>query len=292
MPEGIKLINHHDIMSYEEILRLCAIFANMGVSVFRVTGGEPLTRKGCVDFIRELKNISGVQHVMLTTNGLLLEPHLEELVALGLDGLNVSLDSLSPETYQQITGYDGLEQVLNSIDKAMAAGIRVKVNCVPIQGVNDGEITEIAGLAEKLPVTVRFIELMPAGAGDSFQGVIFDDIVERLKDTYSDLQADGAKYGFGPAGYYKSKKLKGRIGFIGAMSHNFCSSCNRLRLTSEGFLKLCLHHGDGLDLRRMLRDGTTDSGIETAIVRAIQDKPEKHAMSSVDGIKRMSQIGG
>ena len=293
MPHELEPLSHDDILRYEEILRVCQVTAKLGVKTIRVTGGEPLTRRGCVDFIRELKAVPGIAHVSMTTNAVLLEPYIDELAALKLGGLNLSLDSLNPETYKKITGRDAFPQVWRALNKAVDAGLRVKVNCVPIRDQNDHELLPIARLAETMPIDVRFIELMPADGSDKLKGIPGDEILDMLQREYPDMKPDNAKRGFGPARYFKSKSLQGGIGFIDAISNHFCTNCNRLRLTSEGFLKLCLHHGGGLDLRNMLRSGASDADIEHAIAAATLQKPEAHCFGeSETGINKMSQIGG
>ena len=296
MPEDIAGISHNDILRYEEILRLCTIFARMGIKNIKVTGGEPLVRRGCVDFIRELKAISGIESITLTTNAVLLEPYVEALAQLKIDGINISLDSLNPEIYQQITGRDELHRALRSLNAAIGAGHHVKVNCVPIKGLNENEILPITRLAERSVAGVRFIELMPSDAGGDYKGVSGNEIIRLLSSEYTDLEPDCTQHGFGPARYFRSSRLKGAIGLIDAVSNHFCSACNRLRLTSEGYLKLCLFNDIGLDLRGMLRSGAGDSDIEEAIASAVYHKPERYPVNSgtntESGIKKMSQIGG
>jgi len=296
MPEDLPGISHSDILRYEEIIRLCAIFVKMGIKNIKVTGGEPLVRKGCVGFVKELKAISGVEHVTMTTNAVLLEPYVEALAQLKLDGINISLDSLNPEIYQQITGRDELHNALRSLNAAIEAGLHVKINCVPIEGLNVSEIIPITKLAETRPVDVRFIELMPSDAGGDYRGVSGRRILSVLYSEYSDLEPDATRRGFGPARYFSSCRLNGTIGLIDAVSNHFCSNCNRLRLTSEGYLKLCLFNDIGLDLRSMLRGDASDSDIEAAIANAVYYKPERYPVNSRtdadSGIKKMSQIGG
>jgi len=293
MPQDLPFLSHDDILRYEEILRVCAAAGRLGIKTIRVTGGEPLARKGCVDFIRRLKAVSGIERVTMTTNGILLEPYIDELAELKLDGLNISLDSLNAKTYQTLTGQDVFPQVWKSLNRAVEAGLRVKVNCVPIRGQNEGDLIPMARLAETLPVDVRFIELMPAAGGGGLEGISSEEILATIRTQYPDLIPDPSVRGFGPARYYTSGRLKGGIGFIHAISDHFCANCNRLRLTSEGFLKLCLHHGNGLDLREMLRDGASDTDIGAAIAKTVYEKPERHRFGeSPAGIKKMSQIGG
>ena len=296
VPGEFAFTPHADILRYEELLRVCKIAAKNGIRTIKVTGGEPLVRKGCLKFIKELKAIPGIQHVTLTTNGVLLEPYVDALAELRLDGLNISLDTLEPDTYMRMTGLDTFKPVWRSLARALDAGLRVKINCVPILGLNEKDIIPISRLAESFPVDVRFIELMPVGKGGSLRGIPSVTVMEALSGEYSDLSPDPSQHGFGPARYFRSGRLKGSVGFIDAISNHFCSCCNRLRLTSEGFLKLCLYHGCGLDLRRMLRNGASDSNIDEAMARAVNLKPERHSFgdqaSPEEGIKVMSQIGG
>ena len=295
MPEAIPLISHQDILRYEEILRLCAIMAGMGIRNIKVTGGEPLTRKDCVPFMRKLKAVPGIEHVTLTTNAVLLEPYVEELALMKLDGLNISLDSLNPEIYCRITGRDEFHKVWRALNRALETKLHVKINCVPIKGFNEPEILSFAQLAEDMQVDIRFIELMPIGADGNFHRVPSEEIINLLNGEYPDLKPDLTQHGFGPARYFKSDRLKGSIGLIDAISNHFCFSCNRMRLTSEGFLKLCLYHGDRLDLRGMLRGGASDAEIEAGIKRAVYNKPERHFFCQEEignRIGKMSRIGG
>ena len=301
MPGEFACITHDEVLRYEEILRVCALAAKMGIRTVKVTGGEPLARKGCLEFIQALKKIPGIQHVTLTTNGVLLEPYVEPLAALHLDGLNISLDALEPAAYLRITGRDAFHQAWRSLRRALEAGLRVKINCVPIRGLSEKEIIPLARLAETLPVDVRFIELMPtqwtdANKGERLRGIPSAEIVALLFREYADLAPDASSHGFGPARYFRSGRLKGGVGLIDAISNHFCSGCNRLRLTSEGFLQPCLYHKQGLDLRRMLRNGARDSEIEAAMARAAYQKPERHSFGeksgAKEGIKMMSRIGG
>ena len=296
MPQDLPLIPHADILQYEEILRLCAIFAGMGIRTVKVTGGDPLVRKGWLSLVQELKKIPGIAQVTLTTNGVLLEPHVQALAALGLGGVNISLDSLQSETYRRLTGRDSFGAAWDSLHRAVDAGLRVKLNCVPIRGINENEILDIARLAETLPIDVRFIEHMPTAAGEGLEGVPCKEILRLLRGVYPDLQADQSPHGFGPARYFTSSRLRGGIGIIAAISQHFCGDCNRLRLTGEGFLKLCLYHENGLDLRGMLRGSASDTEIEQAIACIVQAKPERHGFGGTDGtgggIAEMSRIGG
>ncbi|MCL1787645.1 MAG: GTP 3',8-cyclase MoaA [Defluviitaleaceae bacterium] len=294
-PDQCTFFPPSDILTYSEILRLCTVMAQLGVDIFRVTGGEPLVRPGCVGLIRQLKAIPGAKKVTLTTNGVLLGKHIPELVAAGIDGINVSLDSVCRDNYEKITGIDGrdaFDAVWVSIEKAVAYGVPTKINAVIIKGVNDHEILPLVAIAEKLPVNIRFIELMPTVANAAFEGVPNAAVLQVIRAKYSDLTPDSGSYGAGPARYYQSPQLMGKIGFISPVNHNFCESCNRIRLSSTGFLLLCLHHAHGIDLRAMLRGGASDEAIKEAIVRGTFEKPQRHFLESETNLQDMSKVGG
>ena len=291
-PEEIPYIPHADILRYEEILRICGIGATLGVQTIRITGGEPLMRKDCAAFIKRLKQIPGIERVTLTTNGVLLGQYLPALIEAKLDGLNISLDTLSAEGYQKITGFAEFETVWAALHESVASGIPTKLNFVPIRGINQDEICAVASLAQDFPLDVRFIELMASGENQGLEGITVSEILAMLKGAYGNLEEDSTQRGFGPARYYKSENMPGSIGLIGPRSDDFCAGCNRLRLTSEGFLKVCLHHNLGMDLRAMLRGGATDEAIAAAIVGVVRQKPEKHALQTGTNLKFMSRIGG
>ncbi|MCL2621004.1 MAG: GTP 3',8-cyclase MoaA [Defluviitaleaceae bacterium] len=292
MPEDVECIRHENVLRFEEYLRLFEILAELGIKYVRVTGGEPLVRKGWLDFVKALKVINGIERVTITTNAVLLEQHLDELAKIGLDGLNISLDTLDPQTYHKITGFDVFGQVWSSINKAVELGLKVKLNCVPIKGVNDGEILKMVTLPRTLPIDMRFIELMPTSVSGDLEGVATEDILEAVKMEYPHLAGDDTIRGFGPARYYKTPDMLGSLGFISPISHEFCSGCNRIRLSSDGFLTLCLHHSVGLDLRGLLRGGAGNAEISSAIVEAVNNKPERHHIGEEIGLKHMSKIGG
>lgn len=294
MPSDMPMVSHSEVLRIEEFTRMCEIASNCGVKNIKITGGEPLVRRGWLDLIKNVKALPKIEHVTLTTNGVLLGDYAQVLAKIGIDGINISLDTLDPEDYARMTGNASLESVLEALRKVVGLGIRTKINCVLLKGFNDGACAKLARLAEDLPVDVRFIELMPIGHGIDYSGVSGDDIIKVLAGTYPDLKETREKRGFGPARYYESAKLKGKIGVINAVSHNFCESCNRVRLTSEGFLKLCLYHETGVDFRSRLRSGATNAELEAAFREALAIKPERHMFES--GIQAesriMSRIGG
>lgn len=294
MPEDLPFIPHEEILRYEEIVRLCALGAELGIRNLKITGGEPLVRRGCTDLMRALKTLPGIEHVTLTTNGVLLEENLSDLIDLGVDGLNISLDTLDREEYRRITGRDDLPRVLSALHAALSAGLKVKLNCVPLAGTGMEELLRVAALARDSRLDVRFIEMMPLGHGREFAPLEPGLLEKAVRSAFPSLTPSEKKRGFGPARYYASPEFQGAVGFIDAVSHNFCGSCNRVRLTSEGYLKLCLCHGEGLDLRALLRGGASDGEIKAAVAAGIAGKPARHSFDkggAGEG-RNMSQIGG
>ena len=295
MPErGIEQCSMSDILSYEDITRIVSLLAQLGVKKVRLTGGEPLVRKGLPALVAQVKNIPGIERVVLTTNGMLLSEQLPDLVAAGLDGVNVSLDALDEDVFQAITRRPGVEKVLASIDNALAAGLSVKVNCVPTE-LNRSQLVP---LAERfLPdarLSLRFIEMMPIGLGKSVPGIPSDELRALLSARFGPLTELPHESLAGPCRYVSVPGYPGRLGFISAVTNCFCQSCNRVRLTSTGFLKTCLQFDEGVELRPLL--GGSDEDILDAMRAAIWEKPAHHLFSENGGTnleKRvMSQIGG
>ena len=296
MPEPIDAVRHEDILRYEEILRICRAAIELGITKFKVTGGEPLVRAGCTDFIAALKKQPGTEQVTLTTNGLLLEKNLDALAAAGLDGVNISLDTTDNARFCRITGYtgDGADTLLHVLEECCAKGLKTKINAVLLEET-EADVPALAAIAEALPVDVRFIELMPIGFGTTMKRVSPEDILAALKERWPDLTPTDETRGNGPAHYYKSAELLGRIGFIDAVSHKFCAGCNRVRLTSTGQLKPCLCYADSADLRALIRGGCTDEELKEALRVAIYNKPRAHCFdtnASITEKHAMSQIGG
>lgn len=300
MPEcGVEQLSHTQIMRFEEMLRLCRVLSELGVIKFKVSGGEPLVRRGVVDFIRDLKQLPAVEQVTITTNGELLRPLLAPLKQAGVDGINISLDTLNEFTYRRLTRQGDIDKVLEGLQAALASGIRpLKINTVLLKGVNDQEAETMAALARDMELSVRFIELMPIGLGTSYEPVSGRAVLERLTRAYGEPTAYAHPLGNGPASYYSFPGFKGKIGLINAVSHAFCSSCNRVRLTSDGWLKLCLQYDMGADLLTPLREGASDEELKQLILQAVARKPEKHGFDresrQVDNreIKNMNSIGG
>ena len=298
MPEeGIESIPHDEILTYDEILRICEIVSELGIRKIKITGGEPLVRKDIVNLIRDIKNIDKIEQVTLTTNGILLHEMLDDLYDAGIDAINISLDTLNKDNFKKITRRDGLEKVLMSIDKAYDLGIRVKINCLAIRDFNLSELVEIASFAKDREIDVRFIELMPIGFGKKYNQIDNDEILSILESRFGTFEIVTEKRGNGPAKYYRNQNMKGCIGFISAISHEFCESCNRIRLTSSGFLKLCLHYNKGIDLKGPIRNGISDEDLKTLIHNTIWNKPISHKFGHANGeqdieLKNMVQIGG
>lgn len=292
---GIEPFPHADVLTFEEIVRVTRALAQLGVRYVRLTGGEPMARKGCLELMRLIRDIEGIEEISMTTNGLLLDGRVEEARKAGLTALNISLDTLDPEAYRRITRRGELSPVLRVIDEALASGIRVKVNAVPVRGLNDAGLVDLARLAKDRPIDVRFIELMPVGCGADLVPIPPDEVYALLNCELGALRDDPERHGFGPARYAKPAGFRGSIGFISTMSHEFCESCNRVRLTADGYLKLCLNHKAGMDVRALLRNGVEDEALRSALQEAIEKKPRRHGFLediSDREVRRMNEIGG
>lgn len=298
MPEeGIENISHEEILSYDEIIRICKCIANLGIKKIKITGGEPLVRKDIIDLIKEIKEIDGIDEVTITTNGVLLYEMADKLYKAGIDAVNISLDTLNRDKFLKITRRDKYENVSMAIDKLIDLGVRVKINCLAIKEHNLSEIVKIAAYSKNNNIDVRFIELMPIGYGKNYTGISNEVILGLLEDEYGSFKKVKEKRGNGPAVYYKNDEFKGCIGLISAISNEFCETCNRVRLTANGFLKLCLHYNKGVDLKEPIRSDITDKELENMIYHAIRNKPLGHNFyhdSNIENVenKNMVQIGG
>jgi cyclic pyranopterin phosphate synthase len=303
--ERFEFIPHEEILRYEEIVEIIEEAVNLGVTKVRITGGEPLARKGIVDFIKKLREIKKLEDISLTTNGFFLSEYAEKLKDAGLNRVNISLDSLQELKYKRITRGGSLEKVLKGIESALKARLLpIKINTVLIRGINDDEVEDFVGLTLGRPLNIRFIEFMPSGEElkdnyrDRFISVL--EIKESLAEKYSFRSVD-INSGDGPAKYYQIKGGQGTIGFITAFSQHFCKTCNRIRLTSEGKLRPCLFSNKEVDIKQAIRNKKADDKIiRSKIIRnnieeAISIKPEGHKLnekfSNRDSFK-MSKIGG
>ncbi len=296
MPDVSEHLPMDSLLTYEEIAFVCARAAELGIDSIRITGGEPLVRKNCEALVALLKRIPGIRQVALTTNGVLLGEHLDELTEAGLDAVNISLDTLDREQYRTITGRDELDRVLDSVYRA-AGRLPVKINCVVQQGINEDAPVKLAALAKNLPLDVRFIELMPIGAGTELATVPNTRVLAAIEEKYGKTEEDRQFQGNGPAVYRHPERFTGRIGFISAVHGKFCGTCNRLRLTSTGELKPCLCYAETVPLREILRGSTggKEERIRAKIQEAVTLKPQAHCFEHKEGItekRKMAEIGG
>ena len=298
MPEeGVDQVSHQDILTYAEITRIVNAAAAAGITRIKLTGGEPLVRKNLAGLAGDIKALPGIEEVTVTTNGVLLKEQLEDLVAAGVSAVNISLDTLDPGMYAQIARRDALASAVEGLEAAIACpGLKVKVNCVLLPGINESQWIKIAELAKDRPVDVRFIEMMPVGLGKKFQTGFQEEVLKRLRSAFGREQTASGHFGNGPAKYVQFEGFAGKIGFISALSHKFCSECNRIRLTAEGFLKPCLQYAAGEDLRKLVRGEVSEEELIQAVERAIYYKPACHHFEEKDSLdfeqKDMFEIGG
>jgi len=309
--QGVAWKDRSEILTLDEIVRFAAAAASEGISKVRLTGGEPLIRPGIVDLVRRLRGVNGIDSVAITTNGTLLPRLAGDLAGAGLDGVNVSLVSLDPATYSNVTRGGSLAGALAGIEAALAAGIpTIKLNVVVMRSL-DQNLLSVARMTIDRPVHVRFIEYMPVGGGDDCRGpgdgagawsrserVPSSEILARLGagasaaglGSLAPAPVDRAPVSWGPARYYQFAGAAGTVGVVSALSRPFCDACNRLRLTADGKLRTCLFSDDELDVRHVLRHGT-DAGLPPIILAGLALKPESHGMR-VGTLRGMSQIGG
>jgi cyclic pyranopterin phosphate synthase len=300
MPQiNFSWLPHDSILTYEEILKVCRILASIGVTKVRLTGGEPLVRRNLISLVERLTEIKELEEICITTNGVLLEAFADSLYQAGIRHINISLDSLSPERFAYITGFDLFEQVWRGIEKVLKGGFfPIKINSVIMKGINDNEITALAGLSMKYPVQVRFIEFMPVGQNifwnpDRF--VSCNEIRNQVEGAFGKLRPLPKSHSAGPANEYVLDKAPGSVGFIGALSHRFCENCNRLRLTAEGHLRLCLFSDEEVDVKKALRQGLNTEELVLFFHQAVLRKPKGLNFLDKEGLscnRGMSSIGG
>lgn len=291
MPEkGVSKLQHCDILTLEETYEAIKAFVSLGISKIRFTGGEPLVRLGIVDLISKVSKLEGVKDIAMTTNGVLLEKYAEDLKEAGLTRVNISLDTMDENKYRSITRGGELVQVLKGIEAAKKAGLSpIKINTVLIGGFNEDEIPDFVNLTKNEDIDIRFIELMPIGEAAGFAKEKFIPN-SRILEAAKDLRPVNNEDKSSPALYYKLPGAKGRVGIINPISCKFCKDCNRVRLTSTGKIKLCLHSNREIDLRQHLKSG---EDIVSVIKSAIYSKEEEHHLEKDEIITRnMNQIGG
>jgi GTP 3',8-cyclase len=296
MPKGFKGFEEPEHwLTFDEIARLLAAFARLGTSRVRMTGGEPLLRRNLPELAQRIAALPGVRDLSLSTNATRLVRHAEALKAAGISRINVSLDSLDRACVEKITGRDSLPNILDGIMAGKAAGFSpIKINMVAMRGVNDDEIDDMAAFCIENGFILRLIEAMPMGpTGRDAAFLDLGPIRERLQRKF-DLQPQAAELGGGPARYFATVDSSASIGFITPMSQHFCARCNRVRLSVDGTLYLCLGQEEKFEFRPLLRGGASDAELETAIRSAIELKPQKHEFREQPGkiIRFMSQTGG
>lgn len=296
MPEGVQDVGMKNILTFEEIWEIVRTGVSLGITHIRITGGEPLVRKGCVDLIRGIREIPGVETITMTTNGVLLGNYGKQLKEAGVDGVNISLDTLDPEEFYKITGKRELQEVLAGIRAVKTAGLPVKLNAVNRKELDPIPLVRYAQ-EENLPL--RFIEMMPVGYGKKYVGRSNEELRETLEAVCGKAECmtnreELSRMGSGPAVYYQFSDLKVPVGFISAIHGKFCDTCNRVRLTAEGYLKLCLCYDEGADLRRVLREGEKEN-LRTIMEQTIFRKPAAHCFehpAEMTERHEMVKIGG
>jgi cyclic pyranopterin phosphate synthase len=294
--DKVSKLQCKEILRYEEIFRIASIFTQLGVSKIRITGGEPLIRKGICGFLAGLGGLKGVRDLSITTNGVFLKENIKKIKSAGIMRLNISLDTLDRNKFIKISGIDSFSNVWESIMKALDMGFDpVKINMVALKGINDDEIPDFAGLSFSYPFHIRFIEYMPIGTSEmKSRQILAPEIKERIS-SMGRLYPVENRSSDGPAERFRFENAKGEIGFIKPISEHFCNSCNRLRLTASGYLKTCLLSDSETDLKTPLRDGCSDSELADIILKAVYKKPFEHPLVAnhsgmISG--RMSAIGG
>lgn len=296
MPEGVQDVGMKNILTFEEIWEIVRTGVSLGITHIRITGGEPLVRKGCVDLIRGIREIPRVETITMTTNGVLLGNYGKQLKEAGVDGVNISLDTLDPEEFYKITGKRELQEVLAGIRAAKTAGLPVKLNAVNRKELDPIPLVRYAQ-EENLPL--RFIEMMPVGYGKKYVGRSNEELRETLEAVCGKAECmtnreELSRMGSGPAVYYQFSDLKVPVGFISAIHGKFCDTCNRVRLTAEGYLKLCLCYDEGENLRRVLREGEKEN-LRTIMEQTIFRKPAAHCFehpAEMTETHEMVKIGG
>ena len=290
-PTGVPYCEHEDILRYEELLCIAEAAISLGIEKIRITGGEPLVRKGLLDFLKRLRVLPGLSELTLTTNGLLLEETAEQLKAVGVNRINVSLDSLDPQTYEQITHGGDVERVLTGLKAAEQAGLPLKLNMVVMRGINDHEIKDFAAVSQKHPWSVRFIEYMPTLRELSWPNrmVPGGEILERLCQSFT-LSPISSSRLCGPSKSYRIESAIGTVGIITPMSEPFCSDCNRIRVTAQGLAKGCLLSNQTFDLKPTLTQGM--EAVRAALSEVISGKNLQHHFVGKGRSFQMSRIGG
>ena len=295
--DRIPRLDHDEILTYEEILRIVRIGIDLGITKIRVTGGEPLVRKGVYQFLNDLSTIEGLSDISLTTNGVSLKESLTKIKSAGINRINISLDTLNRKKFKNITGFDTFDQVWQGIELAEKMGFDpIKLNVVALNGINDDELIDMAKLSLTHPFHIRFIEFMPIGKSnmDAVPLLLAPEIKKRISKLGDLIPVQKSAHD-GPARRYKFEGAMGEIGFIHALSHHFCDQCNRLRLTASGQLRPCLLSDHQEDLKGPMRRGCTDQDLAEIFFQAVRHKPTDHNLGIQDPgcvCSQMRAIGG
>jgi cyclic pyranopterin phosphate synthase len=293
--EGVPFIPHKEILRFEELERLVAIFCSLGINKVRVTGGEPFSRRGCLPFLTRLRKIDGLHYLHITTNGVKTSRFLDELAAIGLDSINVSLDTLDQKRFWKITRRDYLDAVLDTVHGTLARSIPLKINSVVLQDTCDDEIIQLAELARDYPIDLRFIERMPFSGTARSGKLEKSNLSQRLKRIFPAIEECTNTLPT-TARIFALPGNKGNLGIIQGYSRLFCKTCNKVRITPTGMLKTCLYDNGVLDLKKMLRTGLGDEEIKLAIVKCVQKRclngHEAEQLSRRASEPSMASIGG
>ena len=293
--EGVPFIPHEEILTFEELERLVAIFCSLGINKIRVTGGEPFSRRGCLSFLTRLRKIDGMQYLHITTNGVKTSRFLDELAAIGLDSINVSLDTLDHKRFWEITRRDYLEAVLQTVHGVLARDIPLKINSVVLKDTSDDEIIQLAGMARDFPIALRFIEKMPFSGTVRSGKLENGNLSQRLKRIFPAIEECTNALPT-TARIFALPGYKGTLGIIQGYSRLFCATCNKVRITPTGMLKTCLYDNGVLDLKKMLRTGSDEEGIALAILSCVQNScingHEAEQLAKRTTEPSMASIGG
>jgi cyclic pyranopterin phosphate synthase len=293
--KGVPFVPHEDILSFEELERLAAVFCRLGVVKVRVTGGEPFARKGCLPFLQRLRNVEGLQYLHITTNGVETEKYLDGLVESGTDGINLSLDTLDQQRFWRITRRDHFKDVMQTIQGIIERGIPLKINSVVLADTSNEEIAGLAGFVKRNPITLRFIEKMPFSGTVEPAKLDKSNLLLRLVRIFPTM-AELSQNIPSTARIFSLPGYLGKIGIIQGYSRLFCTVCNKVRITPAGMLKNCLYDNGVLDLKRMLRSGCEDHEIEASVISCIQNRSsnghEAEQLAQRAGEPSMASIGG
>lgn len=289
--EGVDSFDLNEILTNQEITKVCEIAARLGISKIRLTGGEPLVRDDVAQLVGMLHDIDGIEEVNLTTNGILLKEKLDELIENGINSINISLDTANPQRFREITGRDEYSRVFDAVTTSITAGVKTKINSVLL---NHEDYKTMINLAKEYPLTIRFIELMPIGAARNLMGASFEEVLEYIDDNYPGRSWDDIELGNGPARYISIPGFEGHIGLISPMHGKFCDRCNRIRMTATGLIKPCLCYGQTYDIKTPVRNGEYDR-VEEVLRASVFNKPKEHSFENISRVSennKMVSIGG